>query len=181
MGDDSKTPDRAQESGFLVAPEGVEFTITTYVRSDSTDLEMVNVRDGLTLLPLAEMRDDAFALVAGWNDGKVPLGATDWRFMTRAEIAEHRAVEEIDVGRNGCALIQPEHRQLLSCVGRKRPSLHLDRLTRSFDDGAKFDESAVAGALDDAPMMRSGRGVNQIVAQRPRPRRCGPRLHLPAL
>jgi hypothetical protein len=102
MSDDSKTPGGAQEPGFLVAPEGVEFTVTTYVRSDSTDLEIVNVHDGLTLLPLAEMRDDALALVAGWNDGKVPLGATDWRFMTRAEIAEHRAAEEIDVDRNSC-------------------------------------------------------------------------------
>lgn len=87
------------EPEVLVAPEGVEFTVTTYVRSDSTYLEIVNVRDGLTSLPLSDVRDDmdANALVAAWNDGKMPLGATDWRFMTRAEIAEHRAAEEIDV------------------------------------------------------------------------------------
>jgi hypothetical protein len=50
------------------------------------------------------MRDDvdANALVAAWNDGKMPLGATDWRFMTRAEIAELKAAEDIDVdGPNG--------------------------------------------------------------------------------
>jgi hypothetical protein len=99
MSDDSKTAGGAQEPEFLVAPEGVEFTVTTYVRSDSTHFEIVNVREGLTSLPLSEMRDDmdAYALVAAWNDGEVPLGATDWRFMTRAEIAEHRAAEEIDV------------------------------------------------------------------------------------
>src|SRR5271154_6236180 len=99
MSDDSKTAGGAQEPEFLVASEGVEFTVTTYIRSDSTPLEIVNVRDGLTSLPLSEMRDavDANALVAAWNDGKLPLGATDWRFMTRAEIAELKAAEEIDV------------------------------------------------------------------------------------
>ena len=99
MSDDSKTAGGAQEPEFLVASEGVEFTVTIYIRSNSTDLEIVNARDGLTSLPLSEMRDDmdANALVAAWNDGKMPLGATDWRFMTRAEIAEHKAAEEIDV------------------------------------------------------------------------------------
>jgi hypothetical protein len=99
MSDDSKTAGGAQEPEFLVASEGVEFTVTIYVRSDSTDLAIVNARDGLTSLPLSEMRDDADAnaLVAAWNDGKLPLGATDWRFMTRTEIAEHKAAEEFDV------------------------------------------------------------------------------------
>ena len=99
MSDDSKTAGGAEEREVLVAPEGVEFTVTTYVRSNSTNLEIVNVRDGLTSLPLSDVRGDmdANALIAAWSDGKVPLGATDWRFMTRAEIAEHRAAEEIDV------------------------------------------------------------------------------------
>ena len=99
MSDDSKTAGGAQEPEFLVAPEGVEFTVTTYVRSNSTHLEIVNVRDGLISLPVSDAGGDmdANALVAAWNDGKVPLGATDWRFMARAEIAEHRAAEEIDV------------------------------------------------------------------------------------
>jgi hypothetical protein len=63
----------------------------------------VVVRDGLTSLPLSDVREDmdANALVAAWSDGEVPLGATDWRFMTRAEIAEHRAAEEIDVDEPG--------------------------------------------------------------------------------
>jgi hypothetical protein len=99
MSDDSKTAGGPQEPEFLVASEGVEFTVTIYIKSDSTHLEIVNVRDGLTSLPLPDAGGDmdANALVAAWNDGKVPLGATDWRFMTRAEIAEHRAAEEIDV------------------------------------------------------------------------------------
>lgn len=98
MSDDSKTAGGAEEPEILVASEGVEFTVTTYVRSDSTNLEIVNVRRGLTSLPLSDVRDDmnANALVAAWNDGQPPLGATDWRFMTRAEIAEHKAAEEID-------------------------------------------------------------------------------------
>jgi hypothetical protein len=99
MSDDSKTAGGAQEPKFLEASEGVEFTVTTYIRSDSTDLEIVNARDGLTSLPLSDAGGDidANALVVAWNDGKVPLGATDWRFMTRAEIAELKVAEEIDV------------------------------------------------------------------------------------
>lgn len=99
MSDDSKTAGEAQEPEFLVAPEGVEFTVTIYIKSNSTHLEIVNARDGLTSLPLSDAGGDMDpnALVAAWNDGKMPLGATDWRFMTRAEIAEHRAAEEIDV------------------------------------------------------------------------------------
>jgi hypothetical protein len=95
----SKSSSGAEERDLLVASEGVEFTVTTYVRSDSTNLEIVNVRDRLTSLPLSDVPDDmdANALVAAWNDGKMPLGATDWRFMTRAEIAEHRSGEETDV------------------------------------------------------------------------------------
>ena len=48
--------------------------------------------------------------------------------------------------------------------------LHLDRAAHRVDHAAKLDEAAVAGALDDAPMMRGDRGINQIAAQRPQPR-----------
>jgi hypothetical protein len=37
---------------------------------------------------------------------------------------------------------------------------------------AKFDQAAVAGALDDAPMMRVDGGIDQIAAQPPQPRQC---------
>ena len=48
--------------------------------------------------------------------------------------------------------------------------LHLDRAAHRVDDAAKLDENAVAGALDDAAMMRGDRGINQIAAQRAQPR-----------
>jgi hypothetical protein len=42
----SKSSSGAQEPEVVIAPEGVEFSITTYVRSDSTNLEIVHVSDG---------------------------------------------------------------------------------------------------------------------------------------
>ena len=48
--------------------------------------------------------------------------------------------------------------------------LHLDRAAHRVDHAAEFDETAVAGALDDAPMMHRDRGINQIAAQRSQPR-----------
>jgi hypothetical protein len=48
--------------------------------------------------------------------------------------------------------------------------LDLDRAAHRVDDAAKVDENAVAGALDDAAMMRGDRRINQIAAQGPQPR-----------
>ena len=48
--------------------------------------------------------------------------------------------------------------------------LHLDGAAHRIDDAAKLDEAAVARALDDAPVMRGDRRINQIAAQRPQPR-----------
>ena len=48
--------------------------------------------------------------------------------------------------------------------------LHLDRAAHGVDDAAELDEAAVAGALDDAPVMRGDGGVDQIAAQPPKPR-----------
>jgi hypothetical protein len=95
----SKSSNGAEEPEVLMASEGVEFSITTYVRSDSTNLEIVHVSDGLTSLPLSNVLEgsDVTEFVKAWNDGKLPLGATDWRFMTRAEIAEHKAAK-IEIG-----------------------------------------------------------------------------------
>ena len=48
--------------------------------------------------------------------------------------------------------------------------LNLDRAAHRVDDAAELDNAAVAGALDDAPMVdRDGR-IDQIAAQRPEPR-----------
>ena len=48
--------------------------------------------------------------------------------------------------------------------------LHLDRAAHRVDHAAKLDEAAVAGALDDAPVMGGDGGVDQIAAQPPKPR-----------
>ena len=48
--------------------------------------------------------------------------------------------------------------------------LHFDGAAHGVDDAAKLDERAVAGALDDAPVMHGDGGVDQIAAQRPQPR-----------
>ena len=48
--------------------------------------------------------------------------------------------------------------------------LHFDRAAHGIDHAAEFDEAAVAGALDDAPIMRGDGGVDQIAAQPPEPR-----------
>jgi len=40
------------------------------------------------------------------------------------------------------------------------------------DHTAEFDERAVAGALDDAPVMHSNDWVDEIAAQRPQPSQC---------
>jgi hypothetical protein len=56
MSNDGKTAGGAQEPEFLVASEGVEFTVTIYIRSDSTDLEIVNARDGFLCIPALSQR-----------------------------------------------------------------------------------------------------------------------------
>ncbi len=48
--------------------------------------------------------------------------------------------------------------------------LHLDRAAHGVDHAAELDENAVAGALDDAPVMRVDGGIDQIAAQPPQPR-----------
>ncbi len=48
--------------------------------------------------------------------------------------------------------------------------LNFDRAAHGVDDAAEFDDRAVAGALDHAPVMdRDGR-VDEVAAQRPEPR-----------
>ena len=46
--------------------------------------------------------------------------------------------------------------------------LHLDRASHRVDHAAKLDEETVAGALDDAPVMRGDGGIDQIAAQPPK-------------
>ena len=48
--------------------------------------------------------------------------------------------------------------------------LHFDCAAHRVDHAAELDDDAVAGALDDAPVMGGDGGVDQIAAQRPEPR-----------
>jgi hypothetical protein len=48
--------------------------------------------------------------------------------------------------------------------------LHLDRAAHRVDHAAELDKAAVAGALDDAPVMRGDGRIDQIAAQPPQPR-----------
>jgi hypothetical protein len=45
--------------------------------------------------------------------------------------------------------------------------LHFDGATHCVDHAAKLDEGAVAGALDDAPIVHGDRRVDEVAAQRP--------------
>ena len=44
--------------------------------------------------------------------------------------------------------------------------LHFERATDRVDYATELDDAAVAGALDDAPMVHGDCGINQITAQR---------------
>ena len=58
--------------------------------------------------------------------------------------------------------------------------LHFDRAAHRVDHAAEFDDAAVAGALDDAAVMRGDGGIDQVAAQAPEAARaCDPR-RLPA-
>ena len=48
--------------------------------------------------------------------------------------------------------------------------LNLDGTAHGVDHAAKFDDRAVAGALDDAPVVNGDGRIDQIAAQRPHPR-----------
>jgi hypothetical protein len=48
--------------------------------------------------------------------------------------------------------------------------LHLDRAAHGVDHAAELDQAAVAGALDDAPVMQGDGRVDQVAAERTQPR-----------
>ena len=55
-------------------------------------------------------------------------------------------------------------------VALDHAGLHLDGAAHGVDHAAELDDRAVAGALDDAPVMDRDRRVDEIAAQRPQPR-----------
>ena len=48
--------------------------------------------------------------------------------------------------------------------------LHLDGAAHGVDHAAELDQAAVAGALDDAPVVGVDRRIDQVAAQAPQPR-----------
>jgi hypothetical protein len=55
-------------------------------------------------------------------------------------------------------------------IALDQPLLHFDRAAHRVDHAAEFDEAAVAGALDDPPVMGGDRGVNQVAPEAPKAR-----------
>ena len=66
--------------------------------------------------------------------------------------------------------------KLDAAVGRQagvaldEPVLHLDGAAHRIDDAAEFDQHAVAGAFDDAPVVNGDDGIDQVAAERAQPR-----------
>ena len=48
--------------------------------------------------------------------------------------------------------------------------LHFDAAAHGIDDAAKFDQSAIAGALHHAPVMHGHGRIDQVAPERPQPR-----------
>ncbi len=48
--------------------------------------------------------------------------------------------------------------------------LDFDGAAHGIDDTAELDDAAVAGALDDAPVMHGDGRIDQVAAERPQPR-----------
>ena len=75
------------------------------------------------------------------------------------DVAEMNADAELDAAVVRHAGVALDHRVL-----------HFDGAAHGVDDAAELDERAVAGALDDAPVMHGDGRIDQIAAQRPQPR-----------
>ena len=54
-------------------------------------------------------------------------------------------------------------------VALDHAGLHLDGTANGVDHAAELDEAAVPGLLDNAPVVRVDRGVDQIAPQSPEP------------
>ena len=49
--------------------------------------------------------------------------------------------------------------------------LDFNRAAHGVDDAAELDDRAIAGALDDAPVMHGDRRIDQVAAKGPQPRK----------
>ena len=75
------------------------------------------------------------------------------------DVAEMNADAELDAALGRHAGVALDH-----------AVLHFDGAAHGVDHAAELDEAAVAGALDDAPVMCGDGRVDQIAAQPPQPR-----------
>ncbi|MGU3384453.1 hypothetical protein ACLBYG_08095 [Methylobacterium sp. D53M] len=80
-------------------PEGCECRLDFYLTSDSNGMEIKVGIGGLPIIPsFKDQAPDALKLIASLGAAVEPLAnlAQDWRFMTRAEIADYKSREEED-------------------------------------------------------------------------------------
>lgn len=79
-------------------PEGCECGLAFFVTSDETGLEVKARIDGLPIFPAFTAEPDAVKLLKALSVDVAPLEglASDWRFMTRAEIADYKRRERRD-------------------------------------------------------------------------------------
>ena len=75
------------------------------------------------------------------------------------DVAEMNADAEFDASLRRQAGVALDH-----------AGLHFDRATDRVNDAAELDDAAIPGALDDAPVMRVDRGIDQIAPQPTEPR-----------
>ena len=75
------------------------------------------------------------------------------------DVAQMHADAEFDAAIRRHARVALDHRVL-----------NFDRAPHRIDDAAELDERAVAGALDDAPVMHGDGRIDEVAAQRAQPR-----------
>ena len=73
------------EDLLVRCPEGVTVSLHLFIRSDAEDLDIEYTVGGLAVLP------NKFEELVDVSKLKLPPLATDWRVMTRAEIADYKA------------------------------------------------------------------------------------------
>jgi hypothetical protein len=84
--------------GLKRLPDGCECRLDFYLTSDSTGLEVKLGLGGMTSIPDTIEPAPAMKLVQSLGVAVAPLEemADDWRFMSRAEIAEYKQQEQED-------------------------------------------------------------------------------------
>ena len=126
-------------------------------RAEIADLEIESPLD----LPIGVVGD---ADPSGLGDPLQPRGDIDAvAHQIAVDLLDH--VAEMDADPKFDALVRRDPSVALD----HRP-LDFDGAAHRVDDAAELDDAAVAGALDDAPVMHGDGGIDQVAAQTPEPR-----------